>query len=99
MKRLLNIALIALTLTVIGTVDAKMMKYNKSAPKEESSARQISKASDAVKDAVKNVQTAPTENKAIAKQEANDAVADLLATIQERTWMEDLRCYSEDQVK
>lgn len=102
MKNLIRISLIALSFAFIGTVDAKVMKrrMEKAAPtRTQSSARQISEATDALKDAVKDIQSAPADEKAIARQEANDAVARVLATLHERTWSGDLRGYSEEQIK
>ncbi len=101
MKKLLHISLTALTFTIIGTIDAKVMQKRtaRSSIKTQSSARQISQATDALKDAIKDIQSAPADEKAIARQEANDAVANVLATLHERTWMGDLRGYSKEQVK
>jgi ribosomal protein S8 len=101
MKKGIQIIFIALVLTIATTADAKIMRKRATSTsmKTQSSAREISKATDTLKNAVKDIQNAPADEKKIARQEANDAVANLLATLHERTWMGDLRGYSEEQVK
>jgi len=100
MKKIVQLALLMsiVGVSVTNAINAKNIGRGETYGSQ-NTARQISKASDEVQEAVKNVQMAPVAEKAMARQEANDAVENLLATLHERTWTGDLRGYTKEQIK
>jgi hypothetical protein len=97
MKKIVQLALL-MSIVGVSLMNAKSIG-RKESPRVETTARHISEAADTVQEAIKNVQMAPVAEKAMARQEANDAVENLLATLHERTWTGDLRGYTKEQVK
>jgi|GEM_PF-5633418 hypothetical protein len=100
MKKTAKLILALITLTAISGADtnAKQLKSLINKNKQNSSVQYINKNANAVQDMIEIVQKATPEEKTAVLKEANIAVERLLAELHERTYLGDLRGYTEEQI-
>ncbi len=103
-KMLTTLTAIALSIVMVSTVEAKRgQKVQRSRTASTAATadnmgttQEIRENTKRVEEVVKQVQVDSTPE---AKQEAADAVAELLASLHQRDWSGDLRGYTEEQIK